>query len=87
MTIVDVKKLNRLPTHMITDAILPESPDVFIVNDGRQDVRFFSNPLITGPPFIRFYAGAALFVDDVKVSKVERSMIKHLSIVYFFDLF
>ena len=26
-----------------------------------------NNPLVTGDPFIRFYAGAALIVKDVKV--------------------
>ena len=59
--------MNNALITIMTDAILPESPDVFIVNDGREDIRFFSNPLITGPPFIRFYAGAALLVNDVKV--------------------
>jgi GAF domain-containing protein len=53
---------------MLIDAILPDSPDVFVVPDGRQDARFLSNPLITGPPYIRFYAGAALLVNDIKVN-------------------
>lgn len=52
------------------DAILPDSPDVFVVPDARQDVRFLGNPLVTGAPYIRFYAGAALLVNDIKVSMV-----------------
>jgi len=34
-----------------------ETPAALIVHDAREDPRFSENPLVTGPPFIRFYAG------------------------------
>jgi PAS domain S-box-containing protein len=36
-------------------AILEERP--FIINDAHADPRFADNPLVTGAPFLRFYAG------------------------------
>ncbi|HAS6357205.1 TPA: sensor domain-containing diguanylate cyclase [Vibrio vulnificus] len=38
--------------------------DTLIVEDASQDARFADNPLVTGAPHIRFYAGVPLFYED-----------------------
>ncbi len=38
--------------------------DIFVVSNATQDPRFFDNPLVTGGPKIRFYAGQPLTNDD-----------------------
>jgi GAF domain-containing protein len=40
--------------------------DLFIIEDTLKDERFADNPMVVGEPFIRFYAGVALFDLDTK---------------------
>lgn len=42
---------------------LIDSGEALVVNDLAADPRFHDNPLVTGEPFIRFYAGTLLRVD------------------------
>lgn len=41
--------------------------DVFMIPDTKQDPRFADNPLVTGEPHIRFYAGCPLTIDGRKL--------------------
>ncbi len=43
------------------------SDDVFEVVDATQDPRFASNALVTSDPFLRYYAGAPLVYDGVRL--------------------
>ena len=47
---------------------LIRSDDVLVVRDAREDSRFAANPLVTGEPFFRFYAGAPLiYMRDIRL--------------------
>ncbi|PBL03757.1 hypothetical protein ARMGADRAFT_1049541 [Armillaria gallica] len=45
-------------------SILQRDDEPMIILDAQRDWRFASNPLVTGPPNIRFYAGAPLRTQD-----------------------
>lgn len=51
-----------------THAIMPNAPPCFIVKDTLLDPRFCNNPMVLGPPYVRFYAGAPIkFLHGKKV--------------------
>jgi phosphoribosyl 1,2-cyclic phosphodiesterase len=38
--------------------------DMLIIPDALRDNRFADNPVVSGPPYVRFYAGAPIFTQD-----------------------
>lgn len=64
--------------------------NIFIVEDTLRDSRFVDNPSVVGYPFIRFYAGVALFdhktrqpigVFCVKDTKPKKLTVKEIAII------
>ncbi|MFH4967247.1 ATP-binding protein [Gaetbulibacter sp. M240] len=69
-----------------------ESLGIFIVEDATKDERFYDNPMVTGPPFIQFYAGVKLVTDNgfplgtlcvvnTKPSKLNEGQIESLKVL------
>lgn len=64
-----------------------------IIPDARQDPRFAANPLVVGPPHVRFYAGAPLYYgEDIRLGalcvidqrprsadEIDVAMLRHLA--------
>ena len=66
--------------------------DIMVVGDASQDERFLDNPLVTGDPYIRFYAGMPLITSegyklgtlavlDRKPKDLNEQQLKHLRIL------
>ena len=55
--------LRETPRHIAFCAHTIASADLFEVPDALQDPAFADNPLVTGEPHLRFYAGAPLLVE------------------------
>eukprot|EP01026_Neomeris_dumetosa_P040755 TRINITY_DN33735_c0_g1_i1.p1 TRINITY_DN33735_c0_g1~~TRINITY_DN33735_c0_g1_i1.p1 ORF type:complete len:652 (-),score=64.98 TRINITY_DN33735_c0_g1_i1:946-2901(-) len=45
-------------------ALLPQNPEVLIVNDTHKDLRFFNNPVVEGPLNIRSYLGCPMVLSN-----------------------
>ncbi|MBE7174621.1 MAG: PAS domain-containing protein, partial [Williamsia sp.] len=59
LTISETERAHSFCAHAI------DKPDeIMIVEDVHEDSRFKDNPLVTGEPFISFYAGVPLVTDD-----------------------
>jgi diguanylate cyclase (GGDEF)-like protein len=58
-----------------------KSDNVMIVRDALADPRFRENPLVTGPPHIRFYAGAPLRVTTDRLGSPSSSIVGTLCII------
>lgn len=66
--------------------------EVMVVTDALNDPRFFDNPLVLGPPHIRFYAGAplklssgynvgTLCIIDSKPKQLDADEVDHLRVL------
>lgn len=49
---------------------LPFTEDVMVIHDALNDIRFKESKLVLGPPYIRFYAGAAIIIDGYKIGSL-----------------
>lgn len=80
ISLVDVKRawfkarvgldLEEIPRNLAINGLLllEEHPRCLVVPDTHLDVRFKDKELVLGPPYIRFYAGASIIVEGIKVA-------------------
>lgn len=56
---VDEKEHPR--TISFCDHAIASEKEMLVIKDAKEDPRFFDNPMVIGPPYIRFYAGVPIF--------------------------
>ena len=57
-------------TSFCSYTIFPDFPEVFVVEDSHLDERFKNYFCVVNPPHVRFYAGAALILNNVRVGSL-----------------
>eukprot|EP00929_Paragymnodinium_shiwhaense_P050840 TRINITY_DN25608_c0_g1_i2.p1 TRINITY_DN25608_c0_g1~~TRINITY_DN25608_c0_g1_i2.p1 ORF type:complete len:547 (-),score=76.67 TRINITY_DN25608_c0_g1_i2:987-2627(-) len=62
----------QCPPHVAFCAhlLVPDSPEILLVPDLAEDPRFHDNPLVAGPPHMRFYVGAPIILKGHRIGSL-----------------